>query len=92
MSSAQTKPKARPKLAKSTEESAAGKRIRLTPEWAGRDISEEDFENADYQEGWCYELINGRVEVLPTPDPPHDAVVEWIQQPAVRVPRRRTRR
>ena len=75
MSSAQAKSGRRPRT---DAEPAPGRRLRLTPAWAGRDISLEDFENADYREGWRYELIDGRVEVFPTPNPPHDVVVEWI--------------
>ncbi len=53
-------------------------RRRLTPAWAGRDLSLEEFENAHFREGWRYELIDGRLEVFPTPDLPHDLVVEWV--------------
>ncbi len=54
------------------------RRLRLTPAWAGRDVSLEEFETAKLKEGWRYELIDGRIEVLPNPDPPHDVVLEWI--------------
>jgi len=56
------------------------RRLRLTPAWAGRDISLEEFESADGREGWRYELIDGRVEVFPTPDLPHDLIVEWVRE------------
>ena len=59
---------------------AAGRRLRLTPVWAGRDISLEDFEKAEGHEGWRYELIEGRVEVHPTPELPHEMVVAWIHE------------
>jgi len=58
---------------------ARPRRVRLRPAWAGRDMSLEDFEKADCQEGWRYELIDGRVEVFPNPELPHDMVLEWIQ-------------
>ena len=54
------------------------RRLRLTPRDAGRDMSLEDFEQADGQDGWRYELIDGRIEVSPTPEVPHDLVLEWI--------------
>jgi Uma2 family endonuclease len=53
-------------------------RVRLSPAWAGRDISLEDFDNADYLEGWRFELIDGRVEAFPPPSPRHDFVFVWI--------------
>jgi Uma2 family endonuclease len=60
--------------------SASTRSLRLTPAWAGRDISLEEFENADTKEGWRYELIDGRVEVHPLPNPPHDIVLEWMRR------------
>ncbi len=78
MSSAQTKTSRRSPT-RPKEEPAPGRRIRLTPEWAGRDISLEDFDRADFQEGWRYELIDGRLEVFANPELPHDMVLEWIQ-------------
>ncbi len=60
--------------------SAAVRRLRLTPAWAGRDLSLEEFENADTREDCQYELIDGRVEVFSTPEPPHDFIVEWIRE------------
>jgi Uma2 family endonuclease len=59
-------------------EAASAYRPRLTPAWAGRDLSLEAFEGADFREGWRYELIDGRLEVYPTPNPPHAVVVEWV--------------
>jgi Uma2 family endonuclease len=52
--------------------------LRLTPAWAGRDMSLEEFDNADYLEGWRFELIDGRVEVFPPPSPRHNYVAVWI--------------
>ena len=52
--------------------------LRLTPAWAGRDVSLEQFERANGKEGWRYELIDGRIEAFPTPQLPHDLIVEWI--------------
>lgn len=52
--------------------------LRLSPAWAGRDVSLEDFENADYLEGWRFELIDGRVEVFPPPNPRHNIASVWV--------------
>ena len=52
----------------------------LRPRDAGRDMSLEDFENADGQEGWTYELIDGRIEVSPTPELPHDSILSWLNR------------
>jgi Uma2 family endonuclease len=57
---------------------APGRPLRLTPAWAGRDVSLEEFERASGKEGWQYELIDGRIEVFPTPELPHDMVLVWI--------------
>jgi len=57
---------------------ATGRRLRLTPAWAGRDVTLEEFDGASGQNGWRYELIDGRIEVFPVPQPLHDFVVEWI--------------
>jgi Uma2 family endonuclease len=54
------------------------RRFRLTPAWAGRDISLEEFEKADCRDGWRYELIDGRLEVFANPELPHDMVLQWI--------------
>src|SRR5258708_1004471 len=78
MASVQSKSN-RPRQAGAVNGAAQPRRVRLTPAWAGRDLSLEEFENADYQGGWRFELIDGRVEVHPTPNPPHDIVVEWLR-------------
>ena len=68
----------RPRQTGAVNGAALPRRVRLTPAWAGRDISLEEFENADGQEGWRYELIDGRIEVSPAPDMPHDVILTWI--------------
>ena len=60
------------------------RRLHLTPAWAGRDISLEDFEHATGQEGWHYELIDGRIEVSPSPEFPHDTILFWINRLFIR--------
>lgn len=56
------------------------RRLHLTPAWAGRDVTLEEFEHATGQEGWHYELIDGRIEVSPSPDLPHDSVLFWLNR------------
>lgn len=63
---------------------ASVRRPHLTPAWAGRDISLEDFEHATGQEGWHYELIDGRVEVSPSPDLPNDSILFWLNRLFIR--------
>jgi Uma2 family endonuclease len=50
----------------------------LTPKDQGRAISLEEFEHADGLEGYHYELIDGKLEVSPQPDLPHDFLCEWL--------------
>jgi Uma2 family endonuclease len=54
--------------------------LSLTPADAGRDMSLEEFEHADGQDGWSYELIDGRIEVSPTPELPHDSILFWLNR------------
>ncbi len=54
------------------------KRPYLRPSDHGRAISLEDFEHAKGQQGYRYELIDGRVEVSPEADQPHDDLGEWV--------------
>jgi Uma2 family endonuclease len=51
----------------------------LTPNDQGRALSLEDFEHADGQEGYHYELIDGKLEVSPLPNLPHDDLRDWLQ-------------
>jgi Uma2 family endonuclease len=50
----------------------------LTPADHGRPMTREEFEAARGQEGYCYELIDGKVYVSPLPNLPHDIVLEWL--------------
>jgi Uma2 family endonuclease len=50
----------------------------LTPADHGRPMAREDFEAARGQEGSCYELIDGKVYVSPSPNLPHDIILEWL--------------
>lgn len=51
----------------------------LTPRDQGRALSLEEFEHADGQEGYHYELIDGKLEVSPLPDLPHDDLQDWLR-------------
>jgi Uma2 family endonuclease len=52
--------------------------VKLGPSDHGREMSLEDFEHARGREGYRYELIDGRVEVSPAPELPHDVLREWV--------------
>jgi Uma2 family endonuclease len=50
----------------------------LTPRDQGRPVTLEEFENADSLEGFHYELIEGKLEVSPLRNLPHDCVRDWV--------------
>jgi Uma2 family endonuclease len=52
----------------------------LTPRDHGRSLTLEEFERSSGQEGYHYELINGRLHVSPLPDLPHDCLSSWLAQ------------
>lgn len=51
----------------------------LTPKDRGRALSLEQFESAGGQEGYHYELIDGKLEVSPLPDMPHEDLRDWLR-------------
>ncbi|MFL5341563.1 MAG: Uma2 family endonuclease [Gemmataceae bacterium] len=51
--------------------------MKLGPADHGRLISYEEFESAPWEEGYRYELIDGRLYVSPTPEAPHEFLVQW---------------
>lgn len=53
--------------------------VYLTPQDQGRALSLEEFEHASGQEGYLYELIDGKLEVSPLPDLPHDFIRKWLE-------------
>ena len=53
-------------------------RLYLTAADHGRTLSWEEFASADAEEGYRYEMIEGRVEVSPVPNLPHDIVMTRI--------------
>jgi Uma2 family endonuclease len=52
----------------------------LTPADHGRQLKWEEFSTARAQEGYLYEMIEGRLEVSPLPDMPHDVLRKWLER------------
>jgi Uma2 family endonuclease len=52
----------------------------LTPADQGRRLSLEEFEHAAGQEGYRYELIDGKVEVSPAPNLSHQRLKKWLER------------
>jgi Uma2 family endonuclease len=53
-------------------------RLKLTPKDHGREIDPDEFDAADGEEGYHYEIIDGRVYVSPVPDNPTDSLERWL--------------
>ena len=53
-------------------------RLTLTPADHGREIDPDDFDFADGESGYHFELIDGRIYVSPVPNAPHDALHTWL--------------
>jgi Uma2 family endonuclease len=53
--------------------------VYLTPKDQGRALTLEEFEHADGQEGYHYELIDGKLEVSPLPEMMHDDLQDWLR-------------
>ncbi len=51
---------------------------KLGPHDHGRPMTFEEFQTGDYQAGYRYELIDGRLYVSPAPGLPHECIVEWV--------------
>ena len=52
--------------------------LQMGPRDHGRSMSLDDFLAGDYQEGYQYELIDGKLYVVPLPNLPEDRVEKWI--------------
>src|SRR5438105_339381 len=52
--------------------------LKLGPGDKGRTLSWEEFCSAHWQEGFRYELIGGKLYVSPSPNVPHEFLVEWL--------------
>src|SRR5437667_9472182 len=44
----------------------------------GRPMTLDEFRTGDYEEGYQYELIDGKLYVSPQPNPPQGLVEKWI--------------
>lgn len=53
-------------------------RLKLGPADHGRRVGFDDFVSADFDLGHEYELIHGRIQVSPLPDPPADRLEIWL--------------
>jgi Uma2 family endonuclease len=51
---------------------------KIGPDDHGREMTLEEFLAGDYEEGYRYELIDGRLYVSPHPNQPEDWVKEWL--------------
>jgi Uma2 family endonuclease len=60
-------------------EPAKKARLYLRPADHGRLLSLEDLESADAQEGYRYELIRGKLEVVPIPNLSHENLLDWLR-------------
>jgi Uma2 family endonuclease len=52
--------------------------LQLGPADHGRPMTYDEFMAGDYQEGYHYELIDGKLYVLPQPDLPYDRLENWL--------------
>src|SRR6478672_5571198 len=49
----------------------------------GHPVALEEFESAEFQEGYKYEIIDGRLYVAPMPNLPEDQNVAWLYEKLV---------
>jgi Uma2 family endonuclease len=52
--------------------------LKLGPADHGRAITPEEAQTARWQEGYRYEIIDGKIYVTPIPNLPHDRILRWI--------------
>lgn len=57
---------------------ASPERFHLGPTDNGRRLTWQEFEFAEFQSGFCYELIDGRLSVAATPNPRHSTIERWM--------------
>ena len=55
-------------------------KIYLTSADHGRPLTWDEYVSADAEEGYRYELIEGRVFVSPPPNPFHEDCVKWLER------------
>ena len=54
--------------------------LRLGPHEHGRVMTFEEFIAGDYEQGYCYELIEGKLYVSPHPNQTHDWITRYVQK------------
>ncbi len=52
--------------------------LKFGPADHGRKVSAEELQTAEYQEGYSYEIIDGRLYVSPLPNLPEDCIEKWL--------------
>jgi len=52
--------------------------LKIGPRDHGRPFDYEDFESSEWEPGYQYELIDGRLYVSPVPNAPQNLLDEWI--------------
>lgn len=52
--------------------------VKLGPADHDRKLTEEEFYKADYEPGYKYEIIDGKLYVSPLPNCPEDRVEKWL--------------
>src|SRR5437764_11470099 len=60
----------------------------LTPADQGRPLTFDEFQQAGSLEGYHYELIDGKVEVSPQANLPHNRLAKWLGERLSRYARR----
>ncbi len=53
-------------------------RQRLSHLDRGRELTLEEFLDAEYEQGYKYEIIEGRLDVSPEADSPHQYIRDWL--------------
>jgi Uma2 family endonuclease len=53
--------------------------LRLGPADHGRQVTDEEWEGAHLERGYCYEVIDGQLLVSPRPELPHDVLENWLK-------------
>jgi Uma2 family endonuclease len=51
---------------------------KIGPADHGRPMTRDEFENGSYEEGYQYEIIDGKLYVSPLPDLPENRIQEWL--------------
>src|ERR671937_1307530 len=54
--------------------------LKLGPLDHGRRLSLFDFEDAEYERGFRYEIIDGRLYVSPAPNLPESVLESWLRR------------